>query len=130
MSREPWEAVIPFSYAGIWVAMNESVEVRVARLEENMKFLVEEAKEAKNARKVQYQTDEATKTVLQSMGISMQAVESKLAGQAPTIEEFITIKHKVVGAGKLGQWLWVVGAALLGFVYGARESIGNFLTRI
>lgn len=106
----------------------ESVEVRVARLEENMKFLVNEAIEAKTARKTQYETNEKAASAMQSMETSLVAVKQKLDGQTPTIEEFITIKHKVVGAGKLGRWLWTAGAFLLGAVFNAREWILKVLS--
>jgi hypothetical protein len=94
--------------------MSESVEVRVARLEENMKFLVKDAEQASAARKSQYQ--------------AIEAIQSTVTGMATTIEEFITIKHKVVGAGRLGKWLWAVGAFLLGTASGAREHIIAWLT--
>lgn len=109
--------------------MSEAVEVRVARLEENMRFLVDEAKEAKEARKFQYQTNEQTQAKITAIGVSISAVETKLAGQAPTIEEFITIKHKVVGAGLLGKWVWAAGAFLIGIVFSSREAIITFFSK-
>lgn len=109
--------------------MNESVEVRVARLEENMKFLVEEAKAAKEARKDQYSTNQSVGNSLQTMGNALEAVKTKLDGQTPTIEEFITIKHKVVGAGKLGKWTWITFGGLITFVFSSRETIIQWLTK-
>lgn len=103
--------------------MSEVVEVRVARLEEKMNFLVDEAKEAKAARKMQYATNEDNKAKMIEIGNSLLAVEIKLAGQAPTIEEFITIKQKVVGAGKMGKIVWAIGAFIIGVVYSSREAI-------
>lgn len=108
---------------------HETVEVRVARLEEKMEFLVNEAKEAKQIRKVQYSRNEENNLTLVQMAASIKAVEDKLAGQSPTIEEFITIKHKVVGAGKIGKWLWIIGSGLIGFVFGARETLLSWLTK-
>ena len=109
--------------------MSESVEVRVARLEEQLKFLVDEAKEAKINRKGQYESIEALRRAMTTMAGEVGEVKNKLAGQAPTIEEFITIKHKVVGAGKLGRGLWTVGAFLIGVVYSSREAILSWLTK-
>lgn len=108
--------------------MSESVEVRVARLEENMKFLVKDAEQASLNRKSQYTAIEAIQSTVSNMATTMTSLKDKLDGQAPTIEEFITIKHKVVGAGRLGKWLWAVGAFLLGIAYGAREYIIAWLT--
>lgn len=109
--------------------MSESVEVRVARLEEQLKFLVDDAKEAKISRKGQYDSIEALRQSVASMVGDVTDVKAKLAGQAPTIEEFITIKHKVVGAGKLGKGLWAAGAFLIGIVYSSREAILTWLTK-
>lgn len=108
--------------------MTELVEVRVARLEEQIKFLVDEAKEAKTNRKGQYEAIEAIGRSVTMMATEVNDVKGKLAGQAPTIEEFITIKHKVVGAGKLGKWVWVVGAFIIGQIYSSREAIITWLT--
>jgi len=109
--------------------MSESVEVRVARLEEQLKFLVDDAKEAKINRKGQYDSIEALRHAMATMAGEVGEVKSKLAGQAPTIEEFITIKHKVVGAGKLGKWLWAIGAFIIGSVFSAREGILSMLSK-
>jgi hypothetical protein len=109
--------------------MSEIVEVRVARLEEKMNFLVDEAKEAKAARKMQCATNEDNKAKMIEIGNSLLAVEIKLAGQAPTIEEFITIKHKVVGAGKMGKGVWAIGAFIIGVLYSTRESFIAWLAK-
>jgi len=109
--------------------MSESVEVRVARIEENMRFMIDETKEARSARKSQYEAIEAVRQMMSSMDVTLNAVQNKLDGQAPTIEEFITIKHKVVGAGKLGAWLWAAGAFIIGAVFSSRETIISLFTR-
>lgn len=88
-----------------------------------MRFLVEDAKEARASRKSQYTVIEAMSNSIRTMSTEVSDVKTKLAGQAPTIEEFITIKHKVVGAGKLGGWLWTSGAFLIGLVFSSREAI-------
>ena len=109
--------------------MSESVEVRVARLEENLRFLVDEAKEARINRKGQYDSIEALKASLAAMAGEVTKVRTKLDGQTPTIEEFITIKHKVVGAGNLGKWLWTAGAFIIGIVFSSREQIISWLSK-
>lgn len=110
--------------------MSEPIEVRVARLEENMKFLVDNAKLDRESRKTQYEALEGVTRNVAAMVTQISAIDAKLAGQAPTIEEFITIKHKVVGAGKLGRWIWVFGAALIGYIFAMREAIGAWLIKV
>ncbi len=104
--------------------MPESSDVRIARLEEQFRFIIDDVKEAKNSRKVQYETMESMSQTLAVLMGEVADVKNKLAGQAPTIEEFITIKHKVVGAGVVGKWLWVLGGLLLGAVGWFRETLG------
>ena len=101
----------------------ESVEVRIARMEERMGFLARDAEEASKARKSQYEATAAVQSSVDELTRSVQLVTDTLAGQKPTIEEFITIKHKVVGAGKLGRWLWIAGAFLLGTAANLREHL-------
>lgn len=62
-------------------------------------------------------------TTVHDLGLKVQGLDNRLTEQKPTIDEFITIKHKVVGAGMLGRWLWLALAFLLGLVVSARESI-------
>ncbi len=104
--------------------MSESSDVRIARLEEQFRFVIEDIKESKTSRKIQYETMESMSQSLTVLMGEVADVKNKLAGQAPTIEEFITIKHKVVGAGAVGKWLWVFGGLLLGAVGWFRENIG------
>lgn len=116
--------------------MSEAVEVRVARLEEQLKFLVRDAEDAKASRGRQYESIEALRAAIDgvvssmtSMANEVSVVKGKLDGQAPTIEEFITIKHKVVGAGKLGKWVWVTLGGLITFLFSSREAIIRWLTK-
>ncbi|AWY08127.1 hypothetical protein HOT48_gp112 [Klebsiella phage ZCKP1] len=41
----------------------------------------------------------------------LKRVEESITKSEPTIEEFITIKHKVAGAGIFGKWAWAVAGA-------------------
>lgn len=50
-------------------------------------------------------------------------VETSLRNNAPTIEEFIQIKHKVIGAGTVGRWLWVGLSTVLGLLISMKEQI-------
>ena len=101
---------------------NESTEVQLARLQEQMKIVLEELHSAKDGRKAQYEQ-------MSEISNRLQKVESSLANQAPTIEEFITIKHKVVGAGLMGKWIWLAAGGLITFVYSNREALASWLAK-
>jgi hypothetical protein len=101
----------------------ESIEVQLARMDERFKTVLRELEKATASRKDQYaQLDEMGKSLL-SIDNRVGKVEQSLAKNAPTIEEFITIKHRVVGAGVAGRWLWVGATALLAFLFSIREHL-------
>lgn len=60
---------------------------------------------------------------INDIGNRLKNVEDSLAKNEPTIEEFITIKHKVVGAGIFGKWVWAGAGAIIGVLAVARREI-------
>lgn len=60
---------------------------------------------------------------INDIGNRLKNVEDSLAKNEPTIEEFITIKHKVVGAGIFGKWVWAGAGAIIGLLAAARREI-------
>ena len=60
---------------------------------------------------------------INDIGNRLKNVEDSLAKDEPTIEEFITIKHKVVGAGIFGKWVWAGAGAIIGVLAAARREI-------
>lgn len=60
---------------------------------------------------------------INDIGNRLKNVEDSLAKNEPTIEEFITIKHKVVGAGIFGKWAWAGAGAIIGVLAAARREI-------
>lgn len=101
--------------------MSDSTEVLLARLEERMKIQAESNKEI-----LQQLHDQRDRLV--SMEQRVQNVESSLTSQKPVIDDFITIKHKVVGAGQFGKWVWVIATATVTFILTSREKIALWLT--
>lgn len=105
---------------------NESVDVKIARLEVTMSQMMKELESSERSRKAQYDTITQLNHLMMKMGGQLENLEKQVATAQPTIEEFITIKHKVVGAGWLGHWLWVAGGVLLGFVAANRRLISQW----
>lgn len=102
---------------------NESSEVLLARLEERLKTLFENQEKENRSREQMSQTLYALRDSLKGMDSRLKNVEESLAKTEPTIEEFITIKHKVVGAGIFGKWVWAGAGAVLGLVAALRKEI-------
>lgn len=107
----------------------ESPEVQMARIDERMKNILNQLERAEAGRKQQYEVNESIKASMVKIGDRLEGVEKSLAVQAPTIQEFITIKQKVVGAGMLGRWLWLGLGGLLTLIYNSREAIIGWLTK-
>lgn len=94
-----------------------------------MVTMLSELQQARDGRKQQYETLEAINRALLKIENRVQGVEEQLSRATPTIDEFITIKHKVVGAGLLGRWLWAAVGGLLTLIYSSRETIIGWLTK-
>ena len=105
----------------------ESPEVQMARLEERLKVILARLDEARSYQQAQQHQMGLITQTLQSMSNRVENVESSLATAKPTIEEFITIKHRVVGAGMLGKWVWAIAGGLLGMLFSARVQIMELL---
>lgn len=107
----------------------ESPEVQMARIDERMKNILQQLERAEAGRKQQYEVNESIKASMVKIDNRLEGVEKSLAVQAPTIQEFITIKQKVVGAGLLGRWLWLAVGGLLTLIYNSREAIIGWITK-
>lgn len=108
----------PFFICG--VAMSETIDAKLARLATQVEFLIEEARDAKDARKKNYELMDDLKTRVGN-------VESFIVTASPTLEEVIVIKHKVIGAGMVGKWAWIVGAFIIGSLFSMREWLAKLL---
>lgn len=98
-------------------------------MDERIKQVLDELNASKETRKSQYESLSAITQSVLRLETRMGGVEAGLSAAQPTIQEFITIKHKVDGAGALGKWIWVAGAALLGLVAGSREALFHFFSK-
>lgn len=107
----------------------ESIDARIARIDERVIAILLELQRAGDGRKHQYaKMEELAKSILQVEN-RVENVEKTLSVTSPAIDEFMIIKHKVVGAGIVGKWLWAIGGALLGIALTLRETIIGWLSR-
>lgn len=97
---------------------SESVEAQLARIDERWHTVTQKLEKL-----------DGLPATLAAISTRMGALESQMASAQPTIQEFITIKHKVVGAGQIGKWIWVAVAAVLGVIAGSREAIFHWFSK-
>ena len=88
-----------------------------------MKTLSENQSQDKRDKEKLDETLSELKDSINNMDNRLKNVENSLAKSEPTIEEFITIKHKVVGAGIFGKWVWAAAGAIIGVLAAARREI-------
>ena len=103
--------------------MNESGELLIVRLEERLKILFENQTRDRQDREKLEETLGELRDSINDIGNRLKNVEDSLAKNEPTIEEFITIKHKVVGAGIFGKWVWAGAGVIIGVLAAARREI-------
>ena len=107
--------------------MTEPTEIQLARMDERLKMVLDRMEENHEshvkARSWMGQIDRN----LSDISFRVASVESSLAKTAPTIEEFMVIKNKVIGAGMAGRWIWVGVGSLLTLIIAGREQIAAFL---
>ncbi len=86
----------------------EAVEVTVAVIKTQLEQLITDSREAKEARKVQYQAIEGLALSLQTVEYRMKSVEVFIEESRPTLTEITALKYKAAGAGWAGHKLWVL----------------------
>lgn len=107
----------------------ESTEAQLARQDERLKRILEELVAARDSRKYQYESIEKLGRSLASIEGRVENVENSLAITKPTIDEFIIIKHKVLGAGMFGRWVWAAAASVVTLLFSMREQIIVWLSK-
>jgi len=109
--------------------MQDSLEVKVARMDERLEGVREDMLLARDGRKQQYEMIESVHRILSKMEHRLDGVEKSLAAATPTIDEFVNIKLKVQGAGMVGKAIWVTVGGLLSLMYTFREYIMSWVSK-
>lgn len=107
----------------------ESIEVRLARLDERLMAVLGKLDEAKEDQRNQQSSMSKIDNFLIMLDNRVKNVEESLAKASPTIDEFITIKHKVSGAGFIGKGVWVVLGGTISMLFAMRETIYQWFSR-
>ena len=106
----------------------EPVEIQIARLDERYKNIQEKMEQNEKTNIESAATLRRLESVLDRISTRIEDVEVTLASAKPTINEYINFKHKVIGAGTFGKWVWLVAGALLSYVLTIREHLTRFLS--
>lgn len=109
--------------------MQDSLEVKVARMDERLEGVREDMLLARDGSKQQYEMIESVHRILSKMEHRLDGVEKSLAAATPTIDEFVNIKLKVQGAGLAGKVIWTTVGTLLTVMFTFRETVMNWLSK-
>jgi hypothetical protein len=109
--------------------VNESAEVRLARLEERLSaFLSAAEADRQNTVALRVWMSDMDR-LMTLVSQRLDRVDTSLTSVQPTLDEFSAIKHKVEGAGVAGKWMWAGMALIVGWISGAREFLLDLLSR-
>lgn len=108
---------------------HESLEVQLARLDERNKMILMNMENSqRDSKEAREHLKEAFESI-RSIDSRLERLEGSFATTQPTINEFRLVKHKILGAGFLGRWVWVVLTGTLGLLYTIREHIMAFVSK-
>lgn len=107
--------------------MSESLESQLARLDERMKMMLERMDENHDSHVKNRAWMSQVDRSLHEIGSRVSNVENSISRNAPSLEELVAIKHKVMGAGMAGRWLWVAVGSVLTLIVSAREQLARLL---
>lgn len=107
-----------------------TVEDRFYQLLLNRLDRIEMSQEASSeSRRRLHEKLDQTDRVLDRVSSRVEGLERSLTSISPTIQEFMTYKHQVIGAGRFGRALWWLGglvltaaSAVVSYLYGRSTS--------
>lgn len=105
-----------------------SHEAQLASMQISQQHIVDTLRRIENSVQALEKAGQDSAIQAVEMTLRITSLEHSMTANAPTIQEFVTIKHKVQGAGKMGTVLWACGAALLTLLATSREAIFGWLS--
>lgn len=94
----------------------EPEAVQIARLEEKVnhltdlvRSLAEEVRSGNESRKALYQENEKIRHDLIEIRHRMGHLQDGLDAVKPTAAEYVQLRERITGAGKMGEWAWRLG---------------------
>ena len=105
----------------------ETSETKLARLEEKVKTLIDKVDQNQDTYNRSSSWMTAVDNTLSSINFRLSSVEQNVSRSTVAIEEFNSIKNKLMGASIAGKWFWTILGVTFGFLYAFHESIAKIL---
>lgn len=106
-----------------------TIAVQLGKLAGQVEMIMRELEYASKERKEQVSALQNVGRDVSDISAKVKTLEQNLIKFEPTIDEFIDIKKKVIGAGKLGKWLWGAVATVIGIIFAVRTEIFGWLSK-
>lgn len=106
----------------------ETTETRIARLDEQVKTLVDKVNKNQDAVANVNSWMASVDNTLSSMNYRFSSVEQNVTRSVEAINEFNSIKNKVIGASLAGKWVWTALGVGFTLLYAFHGSIIKILT--
>lgn len=103
--------------------MSEPIEVQLARMDERMKSILQAQQANSEAQAAQFRQLHALDNTMHSLKERVSDMEESIANAGPALAEYTMIKHKVIGAGLAGKWIWVAASFVLGAIASSKGAI-------
>lgn len=93
-----------------------------ARIDEQMKTIFNLVNEVR-------QGQQEMTVAIAKMDSRMDGVEQSLSKAQPTLDDYIEVKHKIVGAGRMGALIWTTAISLVGVLVYFKDTIIGWWTK-
>ena len=103
------------------------IAAQLSHLQQDMRMLLQmredDRKDASESRRRLHEGQQEQAKLLLDLANRVLVIESSVAAEKPTWEEYRRMKEQANGAGKLGRALWRFGSILIAFVFGVATTI-------
>ena len=108
---------------------NNSVDVRLALIDERIRTIIANMESDRLAIKEQCDKVLLLDTKINDIGVRIQLMERNLDDLTPAMDEFIRMKHRAHGIGLVGKWVWVIVCAVVGALFAIRREIAEWVSK-
>lgn len=103
------------------------IAAQLSHLQSDLRLLLQmredDRKDSSESRRRLHEGQREQGRLLSDLANRVLAIESSVAAEKPTWEEYRRLKEQANGAGKLGRALWRLGSILIAFVFGVATTI-------
>lgn len=96
----------------------ESIDARLARLDERLRNFLDVQERANDLQ--EQQLIKINQSVMETSN-RLTKVENTISNAGPALAEYTAIKNQVIGAGRMGKWIWVTAGFVIGMVVSLKE---------